>query len=237
MCGRFTLRTPVLAVADLFDLPTNGVERAVLEQARFNIAPTQQIAAVLQSTEHGNRELAWLRWGLVGPRAGDPKSGAPLINARAETVATKPAFREAFRARRCLVPADGFFEWKRHGRARQSYYIRMMDDRPFAFAGLWQRYRHGDATIESCAIITTEANELLRGLHDRMPVILDRQQFDCWLDPAIHDPQALLPLLTSYPAERMTAFAVSTAVNSARLDSPRCIEPAAPAPVQGTLFD
>jgi putative SOS response-associated peptidase YedK len=237
MCGRFTLRTPIKDVAELFDLSGFDPQPAGRELARYNIAPTQEIAAVRWHPERQGRELAWLRWGLVPSWADDPAIGNQLINARAETVATKPAFREAFRTRRCLVPADGFYEWKRQNRAKQPYYIRLRDDRPFAFAGLYERWHRGGSAIESCTIITTDSNDLVGTIHNRMPVILDRQQFAAWLDSAIDDPRILTPLLAPYPAARMIAYPVSTIVNSPRFDAPQCIEAVPRGKSQGSLFD
>ena len=147
------------------------------------------------------------------------------------------AFRDAFRSRRCLVPADGFYEWKRQNRSKQPYYIRLNDGRPFAFAGMWQRWQRAETLIDSCTILTTDANELVAALHDRMPVILDPQQFEQWLDPAVDDPEILSPLLAPYPADRMTAYPVSRVVNSPHIDGPACIEPAVPGKTQGSLFD
>ncbi len=181
--------------------------------------------------------MAWFHWGLVPRWADDPAIGNRLINARAETAATKPSFRDAFRRRRCLIPADGFYEWKRQGGGKQPYYIRLEDDRPFAFAGLWERWEKAGAVIESCTILTTDANELLMPLHNRMPAILDREQFDRWLDPTIEDAKVLQPLLGPYPAERMIAYPVSTVVNSPRHDVAECIDKAPPGKVQGSLFD
>ncbi len=178
-----------------------------------------------------------MRWGLVPSWADAPGGGSLLINARGESVSTKPAFRDAFRKRRCLIPADGFYEWRRKDGAKQPYYIRRKDERTFAFAGLWEHWQRGGQAIDSCTIITTEANPLVRALHDRMPAILDVAAFERWLDPATSDPELLLPLIEPYAAEKMAAFPVATAVNRAGFDDPRCIEPAAPAKTQGSLFD
>jgi len=237
MCGRFTLRTPMKAVADVFDLAPVSSDWAKLTQLRFNIAPSQEVAAVRWDGDRNCRDLAWLFWGLIPHWADDPAIGNRMINARAETVATKPAFRDAFRHRRCLVLADGFFEWQRRHGAKQPHYIRLKDNQPFAFAGLWERWQKADVAIESCTIITIEANALLRPLHDRMPAIVDPQQFDLWLDPAVQEPKILTGLLGPWPAEKMVAYPVSTVVNSPRHDSPECIERAAPEKLQGSLFD
>lgn len=237
MCGRFTLRTPAKDVAEMFDLAPRQLELAGGWRARYNIAPSQDVAVVRCQAKGHARQAAWLRWGLVPAWAADPAGGYRMINARAETAATKPSFREAFRHRRCLVPADGFYEWKRGAKPKQPYYIRLQDERPFAFAGLWDAWHQGDSAIESCTILTTDANELVADLHDRMPVILDPERFDAWLDPAAEDPARLMRLLTPYPAERMTLYPVSTVVNSPRHEGPECIAPATPGKTQGSLFD
>jgi putative SOS response-associated peptidase YedK len=170
--------------------------------------------------------LARLRWGLIPSWAKDPAIGNRMINARAETVAEKPAFRAAFRRRRCLVVADGFYEWARGGKPRQPYFIRMHDDRPFAFAGLWESWQGPDeGPVESCTLLTTEPNELLEPIHNRMPLILGEDDYDQWLDPALQRPDALQPLLRPLPSDQMTAEKISTYVNSPANDDPRCIEP------------
>jgi putative SOS response-associated peptidase YedK len=192
---------------------------------RYNIAPTQPVAVVRQV--EGRRQLSLMCWGLVPAWSKDPKAGPPLINARADTVATKPSFRSAFKSRPCLIPADGFFEWQKTGeKTKQPFYIRLAKDRPFAFAGLWERWESTDsAVVESCVIITTDANDALRPLHDRMPVILPDDKYDRWIDPKIGDPATLQGLLKPYPADEMTAYPVSTFVNNPRNESPRCLEP------------
>ncbi len=181
------------------------------------------------------RELVWLRWGLIPAWAKDPAIGNRLINARAESAAEKPAFRAAMRRRRCLVVADGFYEWQPAGgpktetvpRAKQPYLIRLHGDRPFGFAGLWEAWEASDhATLETCTILTTAANDLVRSIHDRMPVILPASGYAAWLDPAIEDPRQLAPLLMPYPSDEMEAQPVGDFVNSPAHDSPRCVEAA-----------
>ena len=156
----------------------------------------------------------------------DPRVAVQMINARAETIAQKPSFRSAFRCRRCLIPADGFYEWKKtDGKTKHPFYIRLAKDRPFAFAGLWDRWERPDSpVVESCTIITTDTNDLLRPLHDRMPVILHEADYGRWLDPQLNDPAKIQGLLKPYPPEEMAAFKVSTFVNSPRNESPECIE-------------
>jgi len=151
-----------------------------------------------------------------------------MINARSETAADKPAFRHAFRRKRCLIAASGFYEWQKTGsKQKQPYYIHRRDDKPFAFAGLWEAWSKGEEPVESCTILTTEANDLMRPLHDRMPVILDVKDFDCWLDPAVQEPKKLEPLLAPYSGDDLTAYPISTCVNSPRNQRPQCIEPLA----------
>ena len=222
MCGRFTLRAPASVVAaqfGLFEMPPFA--------PRFNVAPTQPVAVVRCSPGQAEpqRELVWLRWGLIPSWAKDPAIGNRMINARAETVAEKPSYRAAFRRRRCLVVADGFYEWARGGKPRQPYFIRMRDDRPFAFAGLWESWQGPDeGPVESCTLLTTEPNELVEPIHNRMPVILPEGDYPQWLDPAVQRPDALAPLLRPFPSERMTAEKVGTYVNSPAHDDARCIE-------------
>lgn len=235
MCGRFTLRAPASVIAEQFAL-----FQAPPFAARFNIAPSQPAPVIRvrpkesasPGTAAGGRELVWLRWGLVPPWAKDPAVGARLINARAETAAEKPAFRTALRQRRCLIAADGFYEWQRLGRAKQPYFVHLRDDRPFALAGLWEAWEGPDHSIlETCTLLTTGPNELMRPIHDRMPVILPPSAYSCWLDPTIHDPGQLQPLLVPYPGEQTEAYRVGATVNSPAHDTPRCIEP-----IDGTLF-
>lgn len=224
MCGRFTLRAPPSVVAEQFSLLDTPDLRP-----RHNIAPSQDIPVVRYPPESSlkTRQLVWLRWGLVPGWAQDPAMGDRLINARAETAADKPAFRAALRRRRCLVAADGFYEWQRTGPRKHPYFIRLRDDRPFAFAGLWELWEGPDhKALQSCAILTTEANELMRPIHDRMPVILCPTDYDRWLDPAIQSPDRLRPLLRPYPSDQMIAHPVSTWVNNPAHDDPQCIQPA-----------
>lgn len=221
MCGRFTLGAPAQTLADIFEI----AETPELPP-RFNIAPTEAVAAVRRPEADAGRELALLRWGLVPVWAKDPNVGSRMINARAETVATSGAFRRAFRSRRCLVPADGFYEWQRLERRKQPFYICMRDGLPFAFAGLWEHWEGPEGkVIESCTLITTEPNDLVRPVHDRMPVILDPADYELWLDPAVREPEMLQPLLRPYDAAKMVTYPVSTLVNNPANDDPECITP------------
>jgi putative SOS response-associated peptidase YedK len=221
MCGRFTLTDPDADLAVQFNLP----EIPNLSP-RYNIAPTQPVAAVRAAANSTNREMVLLRWGLIPFWAKDPNIGARMINARSETVAEKPAFRAAFKRRRCLVVADGFYEWQKQNGGKQPFYIRLHDARPFAFAGLWELWEGPDDNpIESCTLLTTQPNDLLRVLHNRMPVILHPQDYGLWLDPEVQEPQRLQALLKPYSAEEMEAYAVSRYVNSPDNDDPRCVDP------------
>jgi putative SOS response-associated peptidase YedK len=225
MCGRFTLVTPAKELAEQFRL----IEVPSLSP-RYNIAPTQPVAAVRQLPGNGARELSLLHWGLVPFWAKEPGIGSRMINARSETAAEKPAFRAAFRRRRCLVLADGFYEWQRLERGKQPFYVRLRDGKPFAFAGLWEHWKGPDeTTIDSCTLLTTEPNDLIRPVHNRMPVILAPEDYDLWLDPGVQEPELLHPLLHAYPSENMHAYPISTWVNNPRNDDPRCIEPPAQA--------
>jgi putative SOS response-associated peptidase YedK len=225
MCGRFTLHASPQALAELFDLP----ETPVLAP-RYNIAPTQPVGIV--RTQGADAQRAWdlVVWGLVPSWAKDPSMGARMINARAETVEEKPAFRAAFRRRRCLVPADGFYEWRKQGKAKQPYYITLQNGRPFAFAGLWEIWMAPDGSrLDSCTILTTVANELMQPIHDRMPVIVAPEDYTLWLGQGSDATAETLPLLRDllhpYPAEQMAAMPVSKYVNSPQNEGVECIAP------------
>jgi putative SOS response-associated peptidase YedK len=222
MCGRFTLAASPHALKQLSPL----FDQEALEP-RYNIAPTQTVLAVRHLPQAARPEFVNLRWGLIPHWADDPKIGYSLINARAETAATKPAFRTAFRQNRCLILADGFYEWQKVEGSKQKkpYHIGLNDGGPFAFAGLAAHWTKGETPIDSCTIITTDANELMRPLHDRMPVILDPGDFDKWLDPTQHEPQPLQALLRPFPSEKMKAFAISTYVNNPRNQGTACVAP------------
>jgi putative SOS response-associated peptidase YedK len=219
MCGRFTLRTPTKAIVEAF-----GLVDAFDLKPRFNIAPTQQVAAVRLDPETGTRQLSMYRWGLVPSWADDPSIGYRMINARAESVAIKPAFRSAFKKGRCLIVADGFYEWKKVGKSKQPFFVRLKDEEPFAFAGLSEHWHRGEQVIDSATIITTEPNELMEGIHDRMPVILSPDDYDLWLEPEFHGQGKLLEMLRPYPAEDMEAYPVGTVVNNPRNEDAKCIE-------------
>jgi putative SOS response-associated peptidase YedK len=220
MCGRFTLRTRASVLSEHFACDIPDLQR------RYNVAPTQMVASVRGDADSPQREFLMLRWGLIPTWAKDVSIGSRMINARAETVADKPAFRTAFRRRRCIVLADGYFEWAKRGRVKQPYYFRMRDDRPFGLAGLWEVWRDKSTenVIQSCAVITTEANELSHPIHDRMPAILAPDDYETWLAPSARDVATLQAMLSPFDARQMVVDAVSTHVNSPRNDDPRCVQ-------------
>jgi putative SOS response-associated peptidase YedK len=219
MCGRFLLTRPS-QVPTLFQ-----VHVGLNLTPRYNIAPTQPIATIRASPESGERECVLLRWGLVPSWAAGAGASQGLINACSETAAEKPSFRAAFRRRRCLVPADGFYEWQRGQRKRHPYAVRLKDERPFAFAGLWEHWLAPDGQpLETVALLTTEANDLVKHIHPRMPVILPAEHYEAWLDPQF-DNIGKLPPLRPYPAEEMALLPVSDWVNNARHEGPQCLEP------------
>lgn len=223
MCGRYTLNSANDEISLLFDIP-----ELPLVPSRYNIAPTQEAAVVRVPASGEPRRLDLLKWGLIPYWAKEASIGNRMINARAESVAEKPAYRTSFKNKRCLIPADGFYEWKRMGKMKQPYLIHRQDGRPFAFAGLWSIWRdpeQGGRPVETFTILTTEANDLLRPLHDRMPVIVDREDFDLWLDPKVGDPEKLQPLLRPHAVDGFEAFPVSRVVNSPAHDGPDCIAP------------
>lgn len=229
MCGRFTLKQSAAAIAQAFDVPS------VPDLApQYNIAPTQMVTTVLIDPQSNQRQVQQLRWGLIPSWAKDPAIGAKLINARSETVTEKPSFRSAFKRRRCLVVADGFYEWQRQQGKKQPFYFHLQDGKPFGFAGLWEKWRYlrqpeagtpSEEEITSCTILTTTANELLQPIHDRMPVIVAPDDYNLWLDPQLQTPQPLQHILLPYPAQAMTAYPVSTLVNNSQHNTRECVIP------------
>ncbi len=220
MCGRFTQKGSFKNLAELLGLPIPPTLAP-----RYNIAPSQRIACVRINPKATARECVNLKWGLVPSWAKDASIGNKMINARAETVAGKPSFRKAFKQQRCVVLADGFYEWKREGNTKQPYYIRFKDQRAFCFAGLWERWENGpDDPLETCAMLTIGPNTVMEPIHHRMPVILQEHHYEIWLDQNIQDPQVLSSLLQPYPSEEMEAFPVSVIVNNPKNDSESCIQ-------------
>jgi putative SOS response-associated peptidase YedK len=235
-----------------FQLGVEAARQFALFEPRYNIAPTQDVLVVRVQPKQGEREAVMLRWGLVPSWSKELQSGPPMINARGETIAEKPSFRTAVRKRRCLIPADGFYEWQKEGGAtaksakKQPFLIHYRDNRPFAFAGLWESWTgnvptkdsaakvadgDGGLTIESCTIVTTSASPALQSLYDRMPVILEPSDFALWLDPKVQDPAAVQPLVVPNDDPEIIFEPVSTHVNKVANDDARCVQ------VQRALFD
>jgi len=220
MCGRFALGLPAKNLAEHFRLSSFPDF-----PPRYNISPTQYVPTVTLKRGENERECVMRRWGLIPRWAGNARAGTGLINAKAETLAEKPSFREAFRYRRCLVPATGFFEWNRDERPARPYFVRRRDGAPFAFAGLWERRDGRDGgTVESFAIITTSANEAVRPIHHRMPVILRRVDYDVWLGSGAGG-EALESLLTPFPPGELVVYPVSGFVNDPKHEGPECVRP------------
>ncbi|WP_035984860.1 SOS response-associated peptidase [Leptolyngbya sp. KIOST-1] len=231
MCGRFSLIQTGEDLAAAFHLKT-----VPPLAPRYNIAPTQPVATLLATPEQPEPQVTILQWGLVPSWAKDPAIGSRLINARAETVAEKPSFRAAFKRRRCLVLADGFYEWqqpqgqstaKGKRQPKRPHYIFLTDHRPFAFAGLWEHWSDpiGGGELQTCTILTTEPNSLMEPIHNRMPVILYPEDYAAWVDPDYSQPHNLQAMLRPHDADTMARHPVSTVVNSPQHDSPACIEP------------
>lgn len=218
MCGRFTIILPPEVLAEIFGLP----ELPRIE-ARYNIAPTQEVVVIRQNAE-GMRQMVTMKWGLIPSWAKDPHIGNKLINARCESVHEKPAFRQAIRTRRCIIPASGFYDWT-HTDKKIPFYVSMADGSPMAFAGIWDSWKAPDGSrLESFTILTTNANSLIAPIHDRMPVILHPAEFVLWLDRDITEPEKLTRLYQPYPSDLLRAWPVSSVVNSPRNETPACIE-------------
>lgn len=238
MCGRFAMTLPPEAMRRLY-----GYAETPNFPPRYNIAPAQPIAVVIADLD-GARHFRLVRWGLIPAWSKDGSTASLLFNARAETAADKPSFRGAMRHRRCLVPADGFYEWRRQGKDRQPFFVRRRDRAPLAFAGLWETWMGADGSeIDTGAILTTTPNALMARLHDRMPVILAADDWAAWLDNAGHRPAEVAALLRPFADDALEAVPVSELVNAVRNDDQRLIEPLAeplvvepPAPAQGRLF-
>jgi putative SOS response-associated peptidase YedK len=214
MCGRFSLSTGLTTLKEKFQF--NFTDET---KPRYNIAPSQSILTVVQNDN--DRVGKQMRWGLIPFWAKDIKIGYKMINARAETIDEKPAYKHPFQKQRCLILADGFYEWKKQGKEKQPYRFKLKNGEPFAFAGLWDRWE----TLYSCTIITTKPNNLTKEVHDRMPVILPKDTYDLWLNPNMTETDYLKSLLVPYPEEEMVAYPVSTLVNSPKNDIPSVMEP------------
>jgi putative SOS response-associated peptidase YedK len=223
MCGRFTRSQTIDEIAEAFFADIVEADLA----PSYNIAPTQTIVSIAGNSV---KRLLGMRWGLIPSWAKDDSMASKLINARAETVAEKPSFRDAFKKRRCLIIADGFYEWKKAGNEKIPFYIRLKSKEPFAFAGLFDNWEAPEGKVlTTCTIITTEANEMMSKLHERMPVILPREQHQLWLDGSVQKSDALKEMLKPFSPDLMEAYPVSRMVNSPSNNSPKCIEPESPA--------
>ncbi|MBE9169539.1 SOS response-associated peptidase [Pleurocapsales cyanobacterium LEGE 06147] len=220
MCGRFSLTQSTATIAQTFQI----AEVPTLTP-RYNIAPTQSIATLNRPDKGTPRQFQWMRWGLIPSWAKDVKIGNRLINARVETVTEKPSFRDSLKHKRCLILADGFYEWQKLENRKQPYYFQLKNSKPFAFAGLWSQWQpeRGEAIL-SCTIITTTANELVQSVHERMPIILSPEVYDRWLDPELTHPESILDLLKPYASEKMQAIPVSSLVNNPANDRPECVQ-------------
>ena len=222
MCGRYSQTTDLENFVAKLNISGSKVSKLI---PRYNIAPSQEAAVIIQEKDE-QPSIEMLKWGLVPSWAKDPAIGNRMINARAETLTTKPSFRSPLRKQRCLIPASGFYEWNKQGRAKTPYYIRLKSGQPFAFAGLWSHWHAPDGSeLRSFTIITTDANDLIRSIHARMPVILREDTEKLWLDPAQDISKDCISLLVPYPSDKLEAYPVSTLVNAPANDRPECIEP------------
>jgi putative SOS response-associated peptidase YedK len=233
MCGRYRLSRRKQLVEEYFDAGSDESEWT----PRYNIAPTQPVPVIRQNPKEPRRELSLMLWGLIPSWSKDMSGAAMMINARSETAATKPAFRDPLSSRRCLIPADGFYEWLRSGKAKQPYCFEVNDGELFAFAGLWDRWKDPSGQwIKSCSILTTTPNAVTSAVHDRMPVILDRANYDLWLDPGFTDVAAASEMLKPYDAAAMRSYAVSVRVNHVANDDAECGAPVEVVRAQARLF-
>jgi putative SOS response-associated peptidase YedK len=233
MCGRYRLSRRKRIIEEHFETQTWDDDW----NPRYNIAPTQRIPVVRQHPKEPVRQISPMRWGLIPSWAKDTSGAARMINARSETAHTLPAFREAMKLRRCLVPADGFYEWQRRGSAKQPFCFEVGDGELFAFAGLWERWRDPSGQwVKSCSILTTNPNAVTSAIHDRMPVILHPDSYDLWLDPGMQNVAAISELLKPYDAKSMRSYSVSTRMNHVANDDEECSRPVEPSCLQNQLF-
>jgi putative SOS response-associated peptidase YedK len=235
MCGRYRLSRRRQLVEEYFGAASEEYEWG----PRYNVAPSQPVPVIRQDAREPARRLSKMRWGLVPSWSTDPSIGYKTINARSETVATTPSFREPFKSQRCLIPADGFYEWKREGKTKQPYCFEVNGGELFAFAGLWDKWINLQGeVIESCTILTTTPNTLLADFHDRMPVILSPDNYDLWLGPAFRNTASVSEVLLPFDSAMMRCYPVSTRVNQVQNDDPDCAKPVdrAPSPAQSALF-
>jgi putative SOS response-associated peptidase YedK len=233
MCGRYRLSRRKQIIEEHFDALSGEEDWS----PRYNVAPTQPIPVIRQHPKEPVRELSLMRWGLIPSWAKDSSAAARMINARSETASTKSAFRDALKSRRCLIPADGFYEWKRNGKTRQPYCFEVNEGKLFAFAGIWDRWKDPSGQwVKSCSILTTTPNAVISPVHDRMPVILDPDSYDLWLDPGMTNAAATSELLKPCDGRLMRCFPVSARVNCVANDDEECCAPVELAEVQTRLF-
>jgi putative SOS response-associated peptidase YedK len=234
MCGRYRLSRRKEVLAEQFDTNFDDLDW----EPRYNIAPTQAVPVIRQTANIQGRQAAMMRWGLIPSWSTNPNVGARTINARAETVGTKPSFLDPLRKQRCLVPADAFYEWRRSAKQKQPFCFEVDDGALFAFAGLWDSWRAPDGRfLESCTILTTMPNDLLAGLHDRMPVILPVEDHERWLDPSMRDIPSAISMLGPYDSTRMRRYPIGSRVNLVTNDDPGCSAPVDLPVATGSLFD
>ena len=244
MCGRFARFSPAHIFRMLFEL-----EEFLDLEPQYNIAPGQEIHAVrgivirdnqqrnATTTTSFSKEVAPFQWGLIPFWSKDPKIGVKMINARSETITEKPAYREPLKKHRCLIPIDGFYEWQKRKDGKQPYFIRMNDKKPFALGGIWDKWTSPQGKIvESCSILTTTPNDIVKSIHNRMPVIIDPKDFDLWLDPTIKEPEEIKHLFTPYKASAMEAYPITNFVNSPKNQGEKCITELIEKTKQTTLF-
>ncbi|MBZ5598465.1 MAG: SOS response-associated peptidase [Acidobacteriia bacterium] len=233
MCGRYRLSRRKQLIEEHFDCDPCDDDWS----PRFNVAPTQPVPVIRQHPKEPFRELSLMRWGLIPSWAKDPSGAARMINARSETASSKPAFRDSLKSRRCLIPADGFYEWAQTGKSKQPYCFEVNDGDLFAFAGLWDRWKDpGNNWIKTCSILTTTPNAVTSPVHDRMPVILEPDSYDLWLDPGMNNVAVVCELLKPYDAREMRCFPVSTRINHVANDDEECSRPVESEAVQDRLF-
>lgn len=232
MCGRYRLSRRKQLVEEYFD-SVSGEEEWT---PRYNIAPTQPVPVIRQNPKEPVRELSLMKWGLIPSWAPNPSVAAKMINARSETASTKPAFRDALQSRRCLIPADGFYEWAKTGKVKQPYCFEVNDGELFAFAGIWDRWKDPIGNwVKTCSILTTTPNAVTSAVHDRMPVILDPDGYELWLDPGMNNVTAATDLLKPYDARQMRCYPISTRINRVANDDAECSAPVELADTQNRL--
>lgn len=233
MCGRYRLSRRKQIIEEHLDTADWQDDWS----PRYNIAPTQPVPVVRQHPKEPIRQISLMKWGLIPHWAKDASGAAGTINARSETAADKPAFRDPLKFRRCLIPADGFYEWKRTGSAKQPFCFEVNDGELFAFAGLWDGWKNAEGQwIKTCSVLTTVPNAVTATVHDRMPVILDRESYDLWLDPGMQNVAAISELLKPYDARLMRSYPISTRINHAANDDEDCSRPVELTEPQNRLF-